>query len=133
MADPTNVSLRGIIAWANESMSTVMNLFIEAFSYLFAEKQVIVHQEYAIDSVTRSLVDENNIYTKLEYFDTIGNLRRTSVLSGGTTPKYTTRTQTEYSETLFVLAVSVYTQNYDEVTDEWVGETWVSTQYYTEE
>lgn len=132
MADPTNISLRGIIAWTNETIRSLIDLLVEGFVYLFGEKLVVVHQEYAIDSVTRSLVDENNIYTKLEYFDTLGNLRRTSVLSGGTTPKYTTRTQTEYSETLFVLAVSVYTQNYDEVTDEWVGETWVSTQYYTE-
>lgn len=47
-------------------------------------------------STYRSNLDAMGIYTTTEYKDASGNLRIRSVLSGGTSPEYTTRVETRY-------------------------------------
>lgn len=49
-------------------------------------------------SVVRSDEDINNIFTTVSHFRADGTLYRQSVLSGGTSPNYTTRTITYYLE-----------------------------------
>lgn len=44
----------------------------------------------------RSNKDENGIFTTISYYRYDGTLAKTSVLSGGTSPEYTTRTETWY-------------------------------------
>lgn len=47
--------------------------------------------------MTCSNKDANGIYTIIEFTDDSGNLRKRSVLSGGTSPAYTTRTVTFFA------------------------------------
>lgn len=48
-------------------------------------------------TLVRSGADTNNIFTTLTWTRSDGTTFRTSVLSGGTTPYYTTRTTTYYA------------------------------------
>lgn len=64
-------------------------------------------------SYERSQKDGNGIYKTIEFFRPDGSLAKTSVLSGGTSPTYTTRTETWYDldgET--VLSETVYDLSY---------------------
>ncbi len=54
-------------------------------------------ESYEGYSVECSSKDAKGIYTTVEYNDASGNLRKRSVLSGGTSPAYTTRTVTFYA------------------------------------
>lgn len=69
----------------------------------------------------RSGKDANGIYTTLEYKRLDSTLAKKSVLSGGTSPKYTTRTVTYYAANgTAVLATKVYAIVYtgDDLTSE---------------
>lgn len=48
-------------------------------------------------TVERSAKDANNIFTSIQYKRADGTLYKQSVLSGGTSPAYTTRTLTFYA------------------------------------
>lgn len=65
-------------------------------------------------STYRNNIDANDIYTTIEHKRTNGTLIQTSILSGGTSPQYTTRTVTEYAtDGTTVKATKVYTLSYD--------------------
>ena len=58
--------------------------------------------------------DTEGIFTEIQYKRPNGTLIMKSVLSGGTTPKYTTRTETEYEQNgITVKATRIYTVTYD--------------------
>lgn len=62
---------------------------------------------------SRSSKDANGIYTTVEYRRADDTLISRSVLSGGTSPEYTTRTETIYAaDGTTVLATNVYTLTY---------------------
>ena len=62
----------------------------------------------------RSGKDANGIFTTVEQHRVGGNLAERSVLSGGTSPRYTTRTVTEYgTDGTTVLRTTTYTLAYD--------------------
>lgn len=72
-------------------------------------------------STYKSLPDANGIFTKLEYKRPNGTLIMKSILSGGTSPEYATRTETEYEQNgTTVKATRVYAITYlnDKVTSE---------------
>ncbi|MBA9087628.1 hypothetical protein FHR92_004113 [Fontibacillus solani] len=48
--------------------------------------------------IVRSLKDEHGIFTSVQYFREGGTLLKSSLLSGGTSPRYTTRTDTYYNQ-----------------------------------
>lgn len=81
--------------------------------------------EYKADTTTYSTYklnpDSNGIFTELQYKRKNGTLIMKSVLSGGTSPKYTTRTETEYEQDgVTIKATRIYTITYtnDKVTSE---------------
>lgn len=58
--------------------------------------------------------DANGIFTTIDFKDATDTLRKKSVLSGGTSPSYTTRTVTYYaSDGVTVTSTRVYTLTYD--------------------
>ena len=62
---------------------------------------------------SRSSKDANGIWTTVQYRRADNTLIRQSVLSGGTSPQYTTRTETVYAaDGTTVLATLVYTLTY---------------------
>lgn len=62
----------------------------------------------------RSSKDAEDIFTTVEWFRTDNTLAKKSVLSGGTTPKYTTRTVTYYAANgTNVVKTQVYSLTYD--------------------
>ena len=62
--------------------------------------------------------DSEGIFTELQWKRSDDTLAIKSVLSGGTTPKYTTRTETYYDEDgETVLMAKIYTLSYDEDDD----------------
>jgi hypothetical protein len=64
--------------------------------------------------LVRSGKDANGIFTTVQYFRVGGNLANSSVLSGGTSPQYTTRTFLEYDlDGITVVRTTVYTLSYD--------------------
>ena len=71
----------------------------------------------------RSDKDAQGVFVTIEWFDdqAIPALRKKSVLSGGTSPKYTTRTVTFYDESELLIKTLVYTLTYD-VDDELLKE-----------
>lgn len=72
-------------------------------------------------SQTRLNRDLNGIYTTVEWDRDVGTLYRRSVLSGGTSPEYTTRTETLYgTDGTTVLSTTVFTLSY--VNGEFVSE-----------
>ena len=65
--------------------------------------------------------DSNDVYTEIQYKRSDGTLFKKSVLSGGTSPQYTTRTVTYYgSDGTTVTSTINYTLNYtgDDLTSE---------------
>lgn len=54
-------------------------------------------ESYEGYSVECSNKDASGIFTTIEFRDSLGNLRKRSVLSGGTSPAYTTRTVTFFA------------------------------------
>jgi hypothetical protein len=75
-----------------------------------------------IGGSNRTGKDAEDIYVTTNYKDVNGVVRKKSVLSGGTSPNYTTRTETVYdTDGTTVLYERVYTQQYDGT--EWIGET----------
>lgn len=74
-------------------------------------------------SLTRSNKDENGIFTTLTYTRQDSTVAKESVLSGGTSPEYTTRTETWYaSDGQTVINTLVFSLTYDG-DGELVGET----------
>jgi len=85
------------------------------------------HTQYALDtdltahladttqySIYKSGLDANGIYTVVDHKRSDGTLILHSVLSGGTSPKYTTRTETYYkSDGATVDKTIAYTITYD--------------------
>ena len=71
-------------------------------------------ESYEGYSVTCSNKDANGIYTIIEFTDDSGNLRKRSVLSGGTSPAYTTRTVTFFAaDGITQTGQRIYTITYD--------------------
>jgi hypothetical protein len=71
---------------------------------------------YELDqyNMFRSAKDSNGIFTQIDYKRYDGTLFARSVLSGGTSPSYTTRTVTYYdTDGTTVLDTVVYTISYD--------------------
>jgi hypothetical protein len=65
-------------------------------------------------SMYRTAKDANDIYTSVEYKDASAKTIVKSVLSGGTSPAYTTRTETWYQADGVTVAITkVYTLTYD--------------------
>lgn len=81
------------------------------------------HAQYVLVDRTRNAVplrvertgkDAKGIFTTVSYYRVGGSLAIQSVLSGGTTPQYTTRTVTEYgADGTSVLQTTTYTLAYD--------------------
>ncbi|WDU84194.1 hypothetical protein [Caloramator sp. Dgby_cultured_2] len=73
------------------------------------------HQLIGELTVEKSGKDSNGIYTQVDYKrKSTGKLYMRSVLSGGTSPNYTTRTVTVYDENgTTVLKTLTYTITYD--------------------
>lgn len=66
-------------------------------------------------SIYKSSKDSNGIFTKIEYKRTDGTLYMKEELSGGTSPKYTTKTITFYDTYgTTVLLTRIYNLSYDE-------------------
>ena len=64
--------------------------------------------------VERSAKDANGVFTTIEWFRQDGTKDSQSVLSGGTSPEYTTRTVTEYeADGTTVKRTTAYTLTYD--------------------
>lgn len=64
-------------------------------------------------AMTRSDKDVNGIFTTLQYYRTDGSLAKSSILSGGTTPEYTIRTETWYdSDGETIISSVVYNLSY---------------------
>lgn len=79
------------------------------------------HLDDLLVSITRSGKDAQSIFTIISYYDTAGALRRTSTLSGGTSPAYTTRTEVDYAaDGVTAVATRVYTQTYSG--GDWISE-----------
>lgn len=81
--------------------------------------------EHKADSMSYSTYklnpDDNGIFTEIQYKRSNGTLIMKSILSGGTSPNYTTRTETEYEQDgITVKTTKVYTITYidDKVTSE---------------
>jgi hypothetical protein len=69
---------------------------------------------YEALSVTRSSKDSEGIFTTIEYEREDSTLFKDSILSGGTSPEYTTLTERFYaSNGITVLVTNVYTLSYD--------------------
>ena len=67
-----------------------------------------------MESVYRSGKDLNDVFTVLEWKRSDNTLSKKSVLSGGTSPNYTTRTVTLYEQDgVTVKAQFIYTLTYD--------------------
>lgn len=69
------------------------------------------YEGYSVECLNK---DSNGIYTTIEFSDASGNLRKRSVLSGGTSPTYTTRTVTFYGlDGITQTGQRTYTITYD--------------------
>lgn len=78
--------------------------------------QVVLGDDSRLDhdlSTYRLNLDSMGLYTTIEYKRANGTLAKRSVLSGGTTPEYTTRTETTYkSDGTTVLKTVVFALTY---------------------
>lgn len=73
-----------------------------------------MQRNLGVFNVYKSGKDNNGIYTIVEYKRTDDTLFARSVLSGGTSPQYTTRTVTYYdTDGTTVLRTDTYTLTYD--------------------
>lgn len=64
--------------------------------------------------MVRSGKDANGVFVTVQYYRVGGNLALQSVLSGGASPSYTTRTETEYgTDGTTALTTTTYTLTYD--------------------
>jgi hypothetical protein len=73
----------------------------------------------------RSGKDANDVFTTITWKDDAGKVRKKSILSGGTSPEYATRTECLYdTDGVATLSERVYEQSYDGDGD-WDGETYV--------
>ena len=71
-------------------------------------------ESYEGYSVECSNKDASGIFTTIEFRDVLGNLRKRSVLSGGTPPAYTTRTVTFFApDGVTQTGQRIYTITYD--------------------
>jgi hypothetical protein len=71
-------------------------------------------ESYEGYSVECSNKDASGIFTTIEFRDVFGNLRKRSVLSGGTSPAYTTRTVTFFAaDGVTQTGQRIYTITYD--------------------
>lgn len=65
-------------------------------------------------STNKFNMDSNGVYTEVQHKRKDGTLILKSVLSGGTLPQYTTRTETKYSlDGVTIEWIKVYTISYD--------------------
>ena len=74
--------------------------------------------EHLADTTTYSTYklspDANGIFTEIQYKRPDGTLILKSVLSGGTSPEYTTRTETEYEQDgIAIKSTRIYIVTYD--------------------
>jgi len=86
----TNVTLQQKLAALVQQVGTDVQSLTNEMTVVEAE----VEQNL---TVVRSGVDANNLFTTLTWKRSDGTVYKTSVLSGGTTPQYTTRTTTYYA------------------------------------
>lgn len=87
----------------------------------------ILHKIYALITDVRAFItdstecsiyrlseDSNNIFVELDFKRADGTMFKKSVLSGGTSPSYTTRTETYYAaDGVTVTETKVYTELYN--------------------
>ncbi|WP_010305421.1 hypothetical protein [Kurthia senegalensis] len=98
-------SLANQITTLQSDVNTKFNNLLSEFQRLDNEKLL---KKY------KSMKDSEGIFTTVTYKRTDGTVYATSVLSGGTTPQYTTRTITFYdSDGTTVKTTKVYTLSYD--------------------
>jgi hypothetical protein len=65
-------------------------------------------------TTVESAFDSNGVCTEIDHKRADGTLILKSILSGGTSPQYTTRTETRYdTDGITVLKTTVYTQQYN--------------------
>lgn len=102
----TNISLRGIINWINN---------------IFNNKTDAFFNDQRITKIVRSEKDENDIFTKITFFDSVDRIVRESTLSG-TSPTYMYRIETDYNENEVLIETKYFLQNYD-IDENWIGET----------
>jgi hypothetical protein len=84
--------------------------------------EVLAIESILIGGYVREDKDSNGIFITTKYKDVSGVVRKKSVLSGGTSPSYTTRTETYYdTDGTTELYQRVYTLNYSG--SDFIGET----------
>lgn len=82
--------------------------------FLNALEDYLFQAELAPLRVARSGKDAEGVWTQVSWYRADGTLARTSVLSGGTSPEYTTRTVTDYeNDGATVRASRAFTLSYD--------------------
>lgn len=109
-------SITGKSSWRTAPAKTIQQLADDQAAHL---DDLATHGE--ILSLYRSDKDSNGVYTTLQWKRADGNLAKKSVLSGGTSPKYTTRTVTYYNAAgTTVILTKTYTETYtgDDLTSE---------------
>lgn len=99
----------------------VLNASLNGIPYASADKTEVFSELNAAKTL-KSNKDVNGIYTTIEWSDASNTVRKRSVLSGGTSPEYTTRTETFYNASGSLIYTKSYTQAYD-LAGEWIGET----------
>ena len=102
--------LKAFVTWFNDTHKTEFDAHLA---------DVATHGE--VLSMYRSNKDANDIYTTIEWKRPDGKLAKKSVLSGGTSPKYTTRAVTYYeADGTTVKLTKTYTITYtdDDMTSE---------------
>ncbi len=95
-------SPRGI-QWGVETIMSLENKLLELVQTIGADMHELFAKldEIAIGpplSIARTNEDANGIFTTVSHYRPDSTLYKTSVLTGGTSPSYTTRTVTYYEE-----------------------------------
>lgn len=110
-------AIGGISRTGNNSWSGINTFSTDTVQLgMFLEKGV---------TAVRSSKDANDIFTTIVWKDAVGTIRKKSVLSGGTTPEYASRTEVIYGpDGIATLSEIVFTQSYDGDGD-WTGESYV--------
>ncbi len=102
-----------------EALNTAMGTKAATTDLTAHKADLATHGE--VLSLYRTGKDSNGVYTTLQWKRADGTLAKQSVLSGGTSPKYTTRTVTYYALNGATVALTkVYTGTYtgDDLTSE---------------
>jgi len=111
----------GTLAGVDASkLNGIINSALNGIPYENADKSEVFSDLNAA-KILKSNKDVNGMYTTIEWSDTNNIVRKRSVLSGGTSPEYTTRTETYYNASAILIYTKVFTQQYD-TASEWLGE-----------